>query len=128
MWHARAMGDEWPRLRVADWADTKDTLHMWTQIVGKIRMAHAPAVNHWWHVALYPSARGLTTSAMPYRDGAFEIEFDFLDEQLYLRTTDGRSRSVALEPKPVSVFYAETMDALSALDIATRIHAVPNEV
>src|SRR3954451_5085396 len=94
VWHAWSVGEDpvredkvgepspqWPRLRVAGWADTKDTLHMWTQIVGKIRMAHAPAVNHWWHVTLYPSARGLTTSAVPYRDGAFDIEFDFLDHQ-----------------------------------------------
>jgi len=118
----------WPRLRVADWVETRDTLHMWTQIVGKIRMAHAPAVNHWWHVTLYPSARGLTTSAVPYRDGAFDIEFDFLGHQLRLRTSDGRSRTVALEPKPVAVFYRETMAALAGLGVPTRIHAVPNEV
>ncbi|UWZ59657.1 hypothetical protein Daura_20850 [Dactylosporangium aurantiacum] len=124
------MRDEggWPRLRVADWTDTRDTLHMWTQIVGKIRMAHAPAVNHWWHVTLYLSARGLTTSAVPYRDGAFEIEFDLLDHQLRLRTSDGRSRAVALAPRPVAVFYRETMDALAGLGVQTRIHAVPNEV
>jgi hypothetical protein len=121
-------GGLWPRLRVADWADTKDTLHMWTQIVGKIRMAHAPAANHWWHVTLYPSARGLTTSAVPYRDGAFELEFDFLDHQLHLRTSDGRSRDVALVPRSVAAFYAETMDALAGLGVRTRIHAVPNEV
>ncbi|MEU8608541.1 DUF5996 family protein [Actinoplanes sp. NPDC048791] len=119
---------QWPRLRVGDWADTRDTLHMWLQIVGKIRMAHAPAVNHWWHVTLYPSARGLTTSLVPYRDGGFEIEFDFLDHQLHLRTTDGRSRSVALEPKSVAVFYRQTMAALAELGVATTIHAVPNEV
>lgn len=118
----------WPRLRVADWVETRDTLHLWTQIVGKIRMAHAPAVNHWWHVTLYPSVRGLTTSAVPYRDGAFDIEFDFLGHQLCLRTSDGRSRTVALEPKPVSVFYRETMEALTDLGVHTRIHAVPNEV
>ena len=119
---------KWPRLRVADWADTRDTLHMWTQIVGKIRMAHTPAINHWWHVTLYPSARGLTTSAVPYRDGAFDIEFDFLAHRLHLRTSDGGARSVALDAKPVAVFYRETMDALAALGVPTRIHAVPNEV
>jgi hypothetical protein len=118
----------WPRLRVADWTDTRDTLHMWTQIVGKIRMAHAPAVNHWWHVTLYPSARGLTTSAVPYRDGSFDIEFDFLDDRLIVRTSDGRSRTVALAPRPVAEFYRETMAALSDLGVETRIHAVPNEV
>jgi hypothetical protein len=122
------MSDGWPRLRVADWTDTRDTLHMWIQIVGKIRMAHTPAVNHWWHVALYPSARGLGTSFIPYGNGAFDLEFDFLDHRLRLRTTDGRLREVALEPKPVAAFYAETMAALAGLGIETRIHAVPNEV
>jgi len=81
---------EWPRLRVADWADTRDTLHMWTQIVGKIRLAHAPLVNHWWQVTLYVSPRGLTTSAIPYGAGAFDIEFDFLDDRLRVRREDGR--------------------------------------
>jgi hypothetical protein len=118
----------WPRLRLPDWADTKDTLHMWTQIVGKIRMAHAPIVNHWWHVTLYISPRGLTTSSIPYRDGAFDIEFDFLGHQLHVRTSDGRGRQVALAPKPVAEFYTETMHALADLGIQTRIHAAPNEV
>ena len=119
---------QWPRLRVADWADTRDTLHMVLQIVGKVRMAHAPAVNHWWHVTLYPSAHGLSTSAVPYRDGAFDIEVDFLDHRVRVRTSDGRSRTVALEPKPVATFYAEIMAALGELGVRTRIHAVPNEV
>jgi hypothetical protein len=118
----------WPRLRVADWTDTRDTLHMWTQVVGKIRMAHAPAANHWWHVALYPTARGLGTSAIPYGNGVFDLEFDFLDERLRLRHSDGRSREIVLEPRSVASFYAETMDALTALGISTRIHPVPNEV
>ncbi|WP_229076813.1 DUF5996 family protein [Actinoplanes sp. DH11] len=118
----------WPRLRVDEWADTKDTLHMWTQVVGKVRMAHAPWVNHWWHVTLYPSARGLTTSAIPHADGVFELEFDFLEHQLRISTSMGRSRTVALEPKTVSAFYAETMEALRAVGVETRIHAVPNEV
>ncbi|WP_184830156.1 DUF5996 family protein [Jiangella mangrovi] len=122
------LGATWPRLKLADWADTRDTLHLWTQIVGKIRMAHAPMANHWWHVTLYVSARGLTTSAIPYRGGTFDIEFDFVDHQLHIRTSDGRRRGVPLAPKPVAAFYAETMDALSELGIPTRIHAVPNEV
>ena len=71
----------WPSLRVSDWTPTRDTLHMWTQIVGKIRMAHAPLLNHWWQVTLYVSSRGLTTSAIPYRTGCFEIEFDFVGHQ-----------------------------------------------
>ena len=113
---------------MADWTDTRDTLHMWAQIVGKVRMAHAPAVNHWWHVTLYPSARGLTTSAVPHEGGAFEAEFDFLDHRLHLRTSEGRSASVALEPKSVATFYREVMAALTEVGVPTRIHAVPNEV
>ncbi|WP_097321849.1 DUF5996 family protein [Paractinoplanes atraurantiacus] len=119
---------EWPRLRVTDWVETRDTLQMWTQIVGKVRMAHAPAINHWWHVTLYPSARGLTTSAVPYGNGSFEIEFDFLDQVLRMSTSDGRSRTLTLEPKTVAAFYRETMLALAELGVETVIHPVPNEV
>ncbi|WP_436532034.1 DUF5996 family protein [Actinoplanes sp. HUAS TT8] len=119
---------KWPRLKVADWTDTRDTLHMWTQIVGKIRMVHAPSVNHWWHVTLHPSARGLTTMAIPYDEGLFELEFDFLAHELQIRTSHGQSRVVTLEPKTVAVFYTEVMESLTALGIPTTIHAVPNEV
>lgn len=118
----------WPRLRVADWTETRDTLHMWAQIVGKIRLAHAPLVNHWWQVTFYVSPCGLTTSAIPYRSGVFDIEFDFLDHQLRIRGSDGAHRSVALEPRPVADFYRETMRALSELGIETKIQASPNEV
>jgi Family of unknown function (DUF5996) len=118
----------WPRLRVSDWVETRDTLHMWTQIVGKIRLVHAPLVNHWWQVTLYVSARGLTSSAIPYRDGVFDIEFDFLDHQLGIRESAGQTREVALEPKTVAQFYAQTMGALEELGIPTHIQAKPNEV
>ncbi|MDR3082455.1 MAG: DUF5996 family protein [Streptomyces sp.] len=118
----------WPRLRVADWTETRETLHMWTQIVGKIRLAHAPMVNHWWQVALYVTPRGLTTSAIPYRTGMFDIEFDFVDHRLRIRVSDGSRRELALEPKSVSQFYAETMGALGELGIQTRTHPRPNEV
>ncbi|MFA1540790.1 DUF5996 family protein [Actinomadura monticuli] len=118
----------WPRLRLADWAETRTTLHMWTQIVGKVRLAHAPLLNHWWQVTLYVSARGLTTSAVPYRDGAFDIEFDFVDHVLRVRSSDGGSRTVALAPKPVADFYAQTMTALDELGIVAPIQASPNEV
>ncbi|MGQ4599460.1 DUF5996 family protein [Nocardia sp. R6R-6] len=101
---------------------------MWTQIVGKIRLSHAPLVNHWWQVTLYVSPRGLTTSAIPYAAGSFDIEFDFFDHQLNIRSSDGRSRRVALEPKPVAAFYAETIGALGELGIPVRIQARPNEV
>ncbi|MFF4753622.1 DUF5996 family protein [Streptomyces sp. NPDC002514] len=118
----------WPRLRVADWAESRDTLHMWTQIVGKIRLAHAPMVNHWWQVTLYVTPRGLTTSAIPYRTGSFDIEFDFVDQRLVIRAGGGNRRELALEPKPVAQFYAETMGALGELGIRTRIYPRPNEV
>jgi hypothetical protein len=118
----------WPRLRVSDWAATRDTLHMWTQIVGKVRLAHAPMLNHWWQVTLYVSPRGLTTSAIPYRDGAFDIEFDFVEHLLRVRASTGGERHVVLEPKPVERFHAETMGALDELGITPRIHGRPNEV
>lgn len=120
--------DAWPRLLVADWADTRDTLHMWTQIVGKVRLAHAPLINHWWQVTLYVSPRGLTTSAIPYGSGAFDIEFDFIDHRLCVRSSEGAVRDVALAPKPVAQFYSETMRALDELGIQVPIQAQPNEV
>src|SRR3712207_5667793 len=120
MTHQNTRQRPWPRLRLSDWTDTRETLHMWTQIVGKIRMAHTPTVNHWWHVTLYASPRGLTTTAIPYRDGSFDIEFDFVEHQLGIRAGDGSSRQVALTAKPVAQFYAETMNALGELDIRTR--------
>lgn len=120
--------DAWPSLRVADWTQTRDTLHMWAQIVGKIRMAHTPLVNHWWQVTLYVSPRGLTTSAIPYGSGAFDIEFDFIDHQLLIRSSGGATRAVALRPMPVADFYAQTMGALADLGIKTSIQSRPNEV
>lgn len=118
----------WPSLRVEDWSDTRDTLHMWTQIVGKIRMAHAPMLNHWWQVTLYVSPRGLTTSSIPHGTRLFDIEFDFVDHQLHIRTDDGQARHIALEPKTTAVFYAEVMGALGELGMETTIQARPNEV
>lgn len=118
----------WPRLRVEDWADTRDTLHMWTQIVGKVRLSQAPLLNHWWQVTLYVSPRGLTTSTIPYRSGAFDLEFDFVEHQLRIRSSDGGERRVPLAPKPVAEFYAETMAALDELGIDLEIDARPNEV
>ncbi|KWX56509.1 DUF5996 family protein [Mycobacterium sp. NAZ190054] len=118
----------WPALRVADWETTRDTLHMWTQIVGKIRLSRAPLVNHWWQVTLYVSPRGLTTSSIPVGDRLFDMEFDFVDHRLWIRTSDGGSAAVALEPKPVADFYAQTMAALRDLDIEARISKTPNEV
>jgi uncharacterized protein DUF5996 len=118
----------WPALRVEDWADTRDTLHMWTQVVGKIRMASAPMINHWWQVPLYVSARGLTTSAMPYAHGAFDMEFDFVSHRLDLRASTGGQRSVPLASRPVADFYAETMAALGELGVDVTIRTTPTEV
>ncbi|OWY59877.1 hypothetical protein B7486_72210, partial [cyanobacterium TDX16] len=118
----------WPRLRVADWTDTRDTLHMWTQIVGKIRLSRAPLLNHWWQVTLYVSPRGLTTSAIPYRSGSFDLELDFIEHQLRIRSSAGGERLVALAPRPVADFYGETMAALGELGIDVAIDARPNEV
>ena len=118
----------WPSLRVSDWTPTRDTLHMWTQIVGKIRMAHAPLLNHWWQVTLYVSPRGLTTSTIPHRTGAFEIEFDFLGHQLEIRSSDGGTRSLPLRPMPVAEFYTRILDMLDQLGIEAPIRPHPNEV
>jgi uncharacterized protein DUF5996 len=120
--------EAWPRLRVSDWTDTRDTLHMWTQIVGKIRLAHAPLVNHWWQVPLYVSPRGLSTSTIPYQDRSFDMEFDFIDHQLRVRVSNGATGHVDLEPKSVADFYAQTLEVLDELDISTRIQSHPNEV
>jgi hypothetical protein len=118
----------WPRLRVADWTATRDTLHMWTQVVGKIRLAQAPLLNHWWQVTLYVSPRGLTTGAVPYAGGSFDLELDFVDHRLRIRTSDGGQREVALVSRPTAEFYAETMRALGELGLEVSIDPRPNEV
>ena len=118
----------WPALPLAEWQDTRDTVHMWTQIVGKVRMALAPPVNHWWHTTLYLSPRGLTTSLIPNGAGGLEIEFDFRAHRLTMETTEGQRLAVALEPKPVAQFYAETMAALKELGLDVDLLARPVEV
>ena len=118
----------WPRLRVEEWTDTRDTVHMWTQIVGKIRMSQAPLLNHWWQVTLYVSPRGLTTGAIPLGSGSFDLELDFIAHQLRIRSSGGGERLVDLTSKPVAAFYAETMRALDELGLDVEIDARPNEV
>jgi hypothetical protein len=118
----------WPRLSVDDWSETRDTLHMWAQIVGKVRLGHAPLINHWWQVPLYVSPRGLTTSAIPYGAGAFDLEFDFVDHRLVARRDTGGSGHVRLEPKTVARFYQEVLQTLDELGIETDIRPSPNEV
>ena len=125
---ARANTEEWPPLPLEEWKDTCATLHMWTQIVGKIRLAQTPLVNHWWNVPLYVSARGLTTSAMPYKQISFEMEFDFLEHVLAINGSDGGNAIVALKPKSVAVFYQEVMAALQQLGITVRIRKIPVEI
>src|SRR5919106_5407195 len=100
---------EWPSLPLESWRETYATLHLGTQIVGKIRLARSPWVNHSWHVTLYVTARGLTTSVIPYDSKTFHIDFDFLEHQLWVRSSDGRSVSLALEPQSVATFYRRLM-------------------
>jgi len=120
--------DFWPPLPWDEWKDTASTLHMWTQIVGKTRLALTPMVNHWWNVPLYVSAYGLSTSAMPYEGDQFEVEFDFVHHQLHVRVSSGAARSVALRPQSVASFYDEYMSLLQSLGIEVTIHAIPDEV
>lgn len=119
---------QWPALPLEEWADTCATLHMWTQVVGKVRLEQTTLVNHWWNVPLYVSARGLTTTAMPYENILFEMEFDFLDHQLRINCSHGANTTVALEPKSVAVFYDETMQALRKVGIDIKIWTTPVEI
>jgi hypothetical protein len=120
--------ERWPELPFAAWKDTCATLHLWTQIVGKTRLALTPWLNHSWHVTLYVTARGLTTSLISGKDFDFEIVFDFVDHALVIRTSDGRSQSIALKPMSVADFYVAYRNALAALRIDVQISGTPNEV
>jgi hypothetical protein len=118
----------WPSLPLAEWQPTHDTLHRWLQIVGKTRLALAPMQNHWWHVPLYVSARGLTTSPIPYGHRAFEVEFDFIDHRLVVETSDGTIREMALRPQTVADFYREYMAVLGGLGLSVKLWPVPVEI
>lgn len=118
----------WPELPSKSWRDTCSTLHMWTQIVGKVRLALTPVVNHWWNVPLYVTARGLTTSQMPYRDRSLEIWFDFLDHRLVLETSEGLRKTLPLRPQTVADFYREFMALLRSADIEVKIWRMPAEI
>jgi hypothetical protein len=120
--------EAWPALPLDAWEDTRATLHMWTQVVGKVRLEQTPLVNHWWNVPLYVSARGLTTTAMSYGERFFEMEFDFIDHNLVIKSSDGATRTVKLSPKSVAVFYQETMAALSDLGLPVKIWKMPVEI
>lgn len=118
----------WPALPLKDWQDTYATLHMWTQIVGKIRLAQTPLVNHWWNTTLYLTSRGLTTSPVPYGTRTFQMDFDFIDHRLLVNTSDGLTKTLALAPRSVADFYGDVMGTLGSLGIVVHIHARPDEV
>ena len=118
----------WPALPYAAWKDTCATLHLWTQVIGKIRLARTPWLNHSWHVALYVSARGLTTGPIPDGARTFQIDFDFIDHVLWIRTSDGHFRQLMLKAMPVAKFYADLCIALAELDLDTKINTMPNEI
>jgi len=122
------MTDIWPDLPFAAWSDTCETLHRWTQIVGKVRLVTTPLVNHWWNLPLYVTARGLTTSPMPHGDRTFEIAFDFLSHALAIETSEGGRESFDLTPMAVADFHAEVMDRLRRLDIDVHIWTMPSEI
>jgi hypothetical protein len=118
----------WPALPLEAWEPTRATLHMWTQIVGKIRLALSPYINHWWQVPFYVSARGLTTSPIPYGGETFEILFDFIAHDLLIQKSDGTTKTLQLAPRSVAEFYAELMAALRSMDIAVKIWTMPVEI
>lgn len=118
----------WPELPYGAWADTCTTLHLWTQIVGKIRLAKSPWLNHSWHVTLYVTARGLTTSPIPDGPRQVQIDFDFVDHKLNVLVSNGETRVLPLVPMSVAEFYGRLMGLLAELDITVRIHQLPNEI
>jgi hypothetical protein len=118
----------WPSLPLAAWQDTYATLHLWTQIIGKIRLALAPKLNHWWQSTLYVTPRGLTTASIPYGTRNFQISFDFLDHQLQIDTSDGITKSIALAPRSVADFYQTVLTTLSNIGIEVQIWTMPQEV
>ncbi|MGF1458743.1 MAG: DUF5996 family protein [Leptolyngbyaceae cyanobacterium] len=124
----KAMDTPWPQLTLEDWQDTYVTLHMWTQIVGKIRLVQTPWINHSWHVPLYLTTQGLTTSTIPYGDRIFQIDFDFLHHRLLLTTAAGASQTVELRPRSVADFYRAVMAALQVLELDIHINTRPNEI
>jgi len=118
----------WPKLALEEWKDTLATLHMWTQIVGKIRLVQSPLVNHWWNVTFLVTPRGLTTGSIPYLSRSFQIDFDFIEHQLVILTDDGTERKIALRSQSVADFYNELMSELNSLGLAIKIYATPVEI
>ena len=118
----------WPALPLSEWGPTRDTLQLWTQIVGKVRLARTPMMSHWWNVSLYVTARGLTTSLISAAPSAFQIDFDFVDHRLVIAVSDGGQREAPLEAKPVAEFYEEVMTMLGDLGLATPVWTMPVEI
>jgi hypothetical protein len=128
MMASEAQVTDWPSLPLSEWADTCATLHLWTQVVGKIRLAHAPMMNHWWQVPLYVTSRGLTTSPIAYGNRSFQVNFDFIDHRLLIQTSDGAIETIQLIPRSVADFYGEVMGRLHGLGLQTRIWTMPVEI
>src|SRR5712671_7923858 len=120
--------DMLPALPFDSWKDTLATLHMWSQIVGKVRLKLCPLVNHWWNVPFYITARGMTTSAMPYERRTIEVQFDFIEHKILIETSDGRVVAMAMEPQSVADFYKKFMATLSELGVSVRIRTMPCEI
>lgn len=118
----------WPDLPLSAWNETCETLHRWTQIPGKVRLALSPMVNHWWNVVFYLTSRGLVTSPIPYGKGTFEVVFDFVEHRVFIESSDGRTESLALRPMSVAEFYSEFMLRLKHLDIDVHIWTMPSEI
>jgi hypothetical protein len=123
-----SMTKRWPELPYAEWKTTRDTLHLWMQVVGKVRLALTPWLNHSWHVVLYVTTRGLTTSPIPWHGGSFQIDFDFVDHVLWMRTSEGHFRQIMLKPMSVAEFYEDVMIALRELGVDVRITTMPCEI
>src|SRR6266850_5522406 len=120
--------EAWPSLPLEAWSDTCATLHMWTQIVGKIRLAQSPWINHSWHVTLYVTTRGLTTSPIPYRNRTFQIDFDFINHQVTIQSSDAGMAGFSLQPQSVAAFYGRLKDEMAKLDLHVNINQKPNEI
>lgn len=119
---------DWPALTLREWTDTRDTLHMWLQIVGKVRLKQTPPINHSWHATSYVTSRGLSTSPIPHGDRTFQIDFDFIDHRLVISDNAGATGGFPLEPQSVATFYKRLMAELDRMNLAVRIFAKPNEV
>ena len=122
------MTGSWPALELHEWIQTRDTLHLWLQVVGKVRLSLTPPINHSWHATLYVTARGLTTSPIPHGEREFQIDLDFIDHRLVINASDGSRGGFSLEPQSVAAFYKHLMEELRRLDLGTSIVARPNEL